>query len=54
MDKAKELEHERDEKSAEADELMHRHHRYAQAVALLQDWVRSDTLLLRREVAVSV
>lgn len=35
-DKAKELEHERDEKSSEADHLMHRHHRFAQAVALLQ------------------
>jgi hypothetical protein len=36
MEKAKELEHQRDEKSAEADELMHRHHRYAESVALLQ------------------
>lgn len=36
LEKAKALERERDEKSAEADRLMHRHHRYAQAVALLQ------------------
>ncbi len=36
MEKAKELEHERDARSAEADHLMHRHHFYAQAVALLQ------------------
>lgn len=35
-DKAKELEHERDEKSSEADHLMHRHHYFAQSVALLQ------------------
>ncbi|WP_266171934.1 DUF4337 domain-containing protein [Dyella subtropica] len=33
---ARELEHERDAKSAEADHLMHQHHRYAEAVALLQ------------------
>lgn len=36
MEKAKELETQRDEKSTEADHLMHRHHRYAQSVALLQ------------------
>ena len=36
MEKAKELEHQRDEKSGEADHLMHRHHFFAQAVALLQ------------------
>ena len=35
-DKAQELERQRDEKSAEADALMHRHHFFAQAVALLQ------------------
>lgn len=35
-DKAKELEHQRDEKSAEADVLMHRHHYFAESVALLQ------------------
>ena len=35
-DKAAELEKERDRKSTEADELMHRHHFYAQSVALLQ------------------
>jgi hypothetical protein len=34
--KAQELEKQRDEKGAEADHLMHRHHYYAQAVALLQ------------------
>jgi len=36
MEKAKELEKQRDEKSAEADELMHRHHFFAQSVAWLQ------------------
>lgn len=35
-EKAKELEKQRDEKGAEADHLMHRHHFFAQAVALLQ------------------
>jgi hypothetical protein len=35
-EKAKALEHERDTRDAEADRLMHHHHRYAQAVALLQ------------------
>ena len=35
-DKAKELERQRDEKSEEADHLMHHHHFYAQSVALLQ------------------
>jgi hypothetical protein len=35
-DKAKELEKQRDEKSEEADHLMHHHHFYAQSVALLQ------------------
>lgn len=34
--KAKELEKQRDEKSGEADHLMHRHHFFAFAVALLQ------------------
>jgi len=34
--KAEELEKERDAKGLEADHLMHRHHFYAQAVALLQ------------------
>jgi len=34
--KAKELERERDEKSAEADHLMHIHHWFAYAVAILQ------------------
>ena len=34
--KAKEFEKQRDEKSAEADHLMHRHHFFAYAVALLQ------------------
>ncbi|HZF11009.1 MAG TPA: DUF4337 domain-containing protein [Thermoanaerobaculia bacterium] len=34
--KAKELEKERDAKSEEADHLLHRHHRFADAVALLQ------------------
>jgi len=33
---AEKLEKERDEKSHEADELMHRHHAYANAVALIQ------------------
>ena len=33
---AHELEHERDAKSFEADHLLHRHHGFAQAVALLQ------------------
>jgi len=36
MEKAKELEKQRDEKSVEADELMHRHHFFAQSVAWLQ------------------
>lgn len=35
-DKAKELEHLRDEKSAEADVLMRRHHFFAESVAFLQ------------------
>jgi hypothetical protein len=35
-EEAKELEHKRDEKGEEADHLMHHHHFYAQAVALLQ------------------
>jgi len=35
-EKATDLEHQRDEKSTEADALMHRHHYFAQAVALLQ------------------
>jgi Domain of unknown function (DUF4337) len=35
-EKAKELEGERDAKSAEADELLERHHHYAGAVALFQ------------------
>ena len=35
-EKAQELEKKRDEKGVEADHLMHRHHFYAQAVALLQ------------------
>jgi glucan-binding YG repeat protein len=34
--KAEELEHLRDEKSKEADELIHHHHHYAFSVALLQ------------------
>ena len=34
--RAKELEHERDAKDDEAAELLHRHHHYANAVALLQ------------------
>ena len=33
---AKQLEHERDEKSTEADHLLHRHHGFANAVALFQ------------------
>ena len=33
---AHQKEHERDEKSAEADELLHRHHHYADSVALFQ------------------
>ncbi len=36
MEKAKELEKQRDEKGAEADHLMHDHHFFAQSVALLQ------------------
>jgi len=35
-EQAEELEHQRDEKGKEADELMHHHHFYAQSVALLQ------------------
>jgi hypothetical protein len=35
-EEAEELEKERDKKGAEADHLMHHHHFYAQAVALLQ------------------
>lgn len=35
-EKAEGLEHERDAKSGEADALMHRHHFFAQSVALLQ------------------
>jgi hypothetical protein len=34
--KARELEKERDEKSAEAEHLLHQHHRFANAVALFQ------------------
>jgi len=34
--KARELEHERDEKLKESDHLMHRHHGFANAVALFQ------------------
>ena len=34
--KARDLEHERDAKSHEADGLLHRHHGFAQSVALLQ------------------
>ena len=34
--KARELEKERDAKSSEADHLLHRHHRFANAVALFQ------------------
>ena len=33
---AREFEHERDAKSAEADHLLHQHHRFAESVALLQ------------------
>src|SRR5262249_50180209 len=33
---ARELEHQRDEKSAEAEHLLHRHHLFAAAVAVLQ------------------
>jgi uncharacterized protein DUF4337 len=36
MEKAKELEEQRDEKGTESDHLMHRHHFFAQSVALLQ------------------
>ena len=36
MDKAKELEKQRDDKNAESDHLMHRHHFFAQSVAWLQ------------------
>ena len=36
QNKAKELERERDAKSAEADHLLHRHHGYANAVAVFQ------------------
>ena len=36
QEKARELEKQRDEKSAEADHLMHHHHFYAYSVALLQ------------------
>ena len=35
-EEAKALEHERDEKGAESDHLMHHHHFFAQSVALLQ------------------
>jgi len=35
-EKAREKEHQRDEKSAEADHLLHRHHLFADTVALLQ------------------
>jgi hypothetical protein len=35
-EKAEELERQRDEKSAEGDALMHRHHFFAESVALLQ------------------
>ncbi len=35
-EKARAKEHERDERSAEADHLLHHHHRYADAVALFQ------------------
>ena len=34
--KAEQLEHERDAKSLEADQLLHRHHGFAESVALLQ------------------
>ena len=33
---ARDKEHERDRKSAEADQLLHQHHRFADSVALLQ------------------
>jgi len=36
QNKARELEKQRDEKSTEADHLLHHHHRYANAVALFQ------------------
>src|SRR5205809_5182144 len=36
QNKARELENKRDEKSSEADHLLHRHHRYANAVAIFQ------------------
>jgi len=36
MEKAKELERQRDEKNTESDRLMHRHHFFAQSVAWLQ------------------
>jgi len=36
QEKARELEKERDAKSEEADHLLHRHHRFANSVALLQ------------------
>jgi len=36
QNKARELEKRRDEKSTEADHLLHHHHRYANAVALFQ------------------
>jgi hypothetical protein len=36
MEKAKELEKQRDEKSNESDHLMHHHHLFAQSVAFLQ------------------
>lgn len=35
-EEAKKLEHERDAKSSEADELIHRHHKFAAAVAIFQ------------------
>ena len=36
QNKARELENKRDEKSSEADHLLHRHHGYANAVAIFQ------------------
>jgi protein required for attachment to host cells len=33
---ARDKEHERDRKSAEADQLLHEHHRFADSIALLQ------------------
>jgi hypothetical protein len=36
QNKAKELEKQRDEKSAEADQLLHRHHGFADSVAIIQ------------------